>query len=182
MYDKEFLPVVKISENFGVLTTTGTWKYFTTVYVEPLPASNDLMYDAGSIAADGTSRSNSISITEMEGSAKTETDISEVAQLRFYPLDDIAIEIKQPAASSRFKTRNDSIRVDYNTAELDPSLKSTEIYVYEDDTVVADIYNLTNYTLSKTRIQFYGWRIVGSQLSQKPDKLTYIVASGWQRC
>lgn len=181
MYSQEFEPVVKIGENYAVLTAQQTWKYFTTLYVEPLPASKDMVYNAGEIASDAISRANAITILEMEGSAKTETDISEIAQLRFYPIDDIAIAVKQPNAMGRFKTRSSEIRVDYKTIEIDPSLKSTEIYVYEDDTIYADIYNLTQYTLSKTRVQFFGWRIVGSQLPSRPEKLAYIVAAGFSR-
>ncbi len=180
MYDKDFKNVVEIGQNYSVLTTSGVEKYFECVYVEPLPASNDLVEDFGAIDSGSVSRANKVDILEMEGSAKVETDISEIAQLRFYPLDDIAINVKQPAANGRFKTKNDDIRVDFNTIELDPSLKSTEIFVYEDDVPYFDVYNLTNYTLPKTRVQFYGWRIVGSQLARQPDKLAYIVASSYQ--
>lgn len=181
-YEQDFLPAVRITDNYAVLTTSGTWRFFNCLYVEPLPASSaDLVYDAGAIAADSVSRANAVTILEVEGSAKNETDVSEVAQLRFYPIDDIAIAVKQPAASGRFKTRSNEIRVDYKTIELDPTLKSTEIYVYEDDTINVDVYNLTNYALTQSRIQFFGWRIVGSQLAQKPDKLTYLAASGYQR-
>lgn len=181
MYNNDFEPAVRITDNYAVLTTSGTWRFFNCLYVEPLPASVDLVYDAGAISSGSVSRANSITILEMEGSAKSETDISEVAQLRFYPIDDVTVAVKQPAASGRFKTRGNEIRVDYKTIESDPTLKSTEIYVYEDDTISVDVYNLTNYTLNKSRIQFFGWRISGSQLAARPEKLTYITASGWQK-
>ena len=181
MYAENFENVVDIGQNYSVLTTSGTWRHFLCLYVEPLPMSVDLVYDAGAISADSVSRANSVTITEMEGSSKSETDVSEVAQLRFYPIDDIAIAVKQPAASGRFKTRGNEIRVDYKTIELDPTLKSTEVYVYEDDSLSIDVYNLTKYSMAKTRIQFFGWRLIGSQLAQKPEKTTYLVASGFQR-
>ncbi len=181
MYSQFFEPCVSIGQNYSVLTTSGTYKHFLCLYVEPLPASVDLVYDAGAISADSVSRANAVDILEMEGAAKTETDISEVAQLRFYPIDDIAIAVKQPAASGRFKTRSNEIRVDYKTMELDPTLKSTEIYIYEDDTINIDVYNLTNYAMAQTRVQFWGYILAGSQLSQKPDKTTYLTASGWQK-
>lgn len=182
MYSQDFENVVDIGQNFSVLNTSGTWRHFLCLYVEPLPASSaDLVYDAGAISADSVSRANAVDILEMEGSAKSETDVSEVAQLRFYPIDDIAIAVKQPAASGRFKTRSNEIRVDYRTIELDPTLKSTEIYIYEDDTINVDVYNLTNYDLAQTRIQFFGWRICGSQLAARPEKTTYLTASGYQK-
>lgn len=181
MYNQFFEPSVRITDNYGVLTTSGTWRFFNCQYVEPLPASVDMVYDAGAISADSVSRANAVDIIEVEGSAKVETDVSEVAQLRFYPIDDIAIAVKQPAASGRFKTRSNEIRVDYKTIELDPTLKSTEIYVYEDDVPSLDVYNLTNYDLTQSRIQFFGWRICGTQLAQRPNTLTYLTASGYQK-
>lgn len=181
MYSQDFEPCVDIGQNFSVLTTSGAWRHFLCLYTEPLPASVDLVEDFGAISADSVSRANSISIIEMEGNAKNESDASEVAQLRFYPIDDIAIAVKQPAASGRFKTRSNEIRVDYKTIELDPTLKSTEIYVYEDDVPSFDVYNLTNYDMAQTRVQFFGYRLVGSQLAQRPEKTTYLTASGYQR-
>ncbi len=182
MYQEDFTPITRIGDNYSVLTTSGNYRHFLCLYVEPLPASSvDLVEDFGAISADSVSRANAVSILEMEGNAKNETDVSEVAQLRFYPIDDIAIAVKQPAASGRFKTRSNEIRVDYKTMELDPTLKSTEIYVYEDDVPSIDVYNLTNYALTQSRIQFFGWRLVGSQLAQRPDKLTYLTASGYSK-
>ena len=181
MYEQNFLPAVRITDNYAVLTTSGVWRYFNCLFVEPLPMSVDLVYDAGAIAADSVSRANAVTILEVEGSAKTETDVSEVAQIRFYPIDDIAIAVKQPAASGRFKTRSNEIRVDYKTIELDPTLKSTEVYIYEDDSLSIDVYNLTNYALTQSRIQFMGWRICGSQLATRPNTLTYLTASGYQK-
>lgn len=179
MYTTLFEPAVSIDQNYAVLTVGGVWKYYNTIYVEPLPPSLDLINDFGSISSSAVSRANQVTILEMEGSAKQETDVSEVAQLRFYPIDDVAITLKQPNAMGRFKTLSTEIRVDYNTAIIDPALKSTEFYVYEDDTVYMDVYNLTQYTLSKTRVQFYGWRIVGRLLKDKPEKLTYLAAAGY---
>jgi len=181
MYQKEFVPVVKMGENYSIITAQGTEKYFECVYVEGLPPSLDLIYDGGSLASGATDSANKITITEMEGSAKTETDISEVFQLRMRILDDTMIVVKLPAAQSKWKTRNDEIRMDFNTEIYDPTLATTETYIYEDDTIYIDIYNPTNYTLSQTRIAFFGWRIVGRQLSKAPEKYTRLVATGFSR-
>lgn len=178
-YSDNFEPAVRIGDNYKVLTIGGTWRSYETIFVEPLPPSLDLTKDFGSISASSVSRANAVTTIEMEGSAKQETDISEVAQLRFYPIDDITVTVKQPNAMGRFKTLSTEIRVDYNTQILDPSLKSTEIYVYEDDTVYMDVYNLTQYTLAKTRVQFFGWRIVGKLLAKEPEKFTFLTAAGY---
>ncbi len=181
MYQKEFVPVVKIGENYSIITAQGTEKYFECVYVEGLPPSLDLIYDGGSLVSGASDNANKVTILELEGSAKTETDISEVFQLRMRNLDDTMTTVKLPSAQSKWKTRNDEIRLDYNTEVLDPTFATTETYVYEDDTIYVDIYNPTQYTLSQTRLQFWGWRIVGRQLSKTPDKYTRLVATGFSR-
>ena len=179
MYATNFEPVVSIGQNYAVLTVSGMWRYYECLYVEPLPASLDLVEDFSSVSASSVSRANEVSILAMEGSAKVEVDVSEVAQIRFYPIDDVAITVKQPNAMGRFKTLSSEIRVDYNTRETDPALKSTEIYIYEDSVVYFDIYNLTQYDMAKTRVAFFGWRIVGRLLKDKPEKLTYLAAAGY---
>jgi len=177
--EQDFTPAVKIGENFAILTTTGNFRYYETIYVEPVPFSADLIEDFGELAASSVSRANKIDLLEFDGSSKTESDISEVGQIRFYPIDDISISVKQPSAMGKFKTLSTEIRVDHNTIELDPSLKSTEIYIYESGTPYFDIYNNTQYTLPKTRAAYGGWRIVGRLLKAKPDKCTYLVAAGY---
>lgn len=175
MYERtEQGPAVRIGDNFSIVTAQGTEKFYETVYVEPLPKSIDLIEDFGSVAASASSNSNKVTILEMEGSAKTETDLSEVFQLWMEVIDDITVTVKEPAAQARFKTRNNQIRVDYNSGPI-------EMFVYEDDTVYMDITNTTQYTLSKTRVQFYGWRIVGRQILRVPDKYTRLVATGFSR-
>jgi len=181
MYQKEFVPVVAINQQYSIITAQGTEKFFDCVYVEGLPPSLDLIEDFGSLTSGSTDSANKVTILEMEGSAKTETDISEVFQLRMRPLDDIMATIKLPAAQSKWKTRNDEIRMDYNTEILDPTFATTETYIHEDDTIYVDVYNPTQYTLSQTRIQFWGWRIVGRQLAKAPEKYTRLVATGFSR-
>lgn len=175
MYDQiEKPPVVKMGEAYSVLTAQGSEKFYECLYVEPLPKSIDLIEDIGSLAADSTSNANKITILEMEGAAARETDISEVFQMWMEVIDDITVTVKEPSAQGRFKTKNNQIRIDYNSGPV-------EIYVSEDDTMYVDVANLTNYTLPQTRIAFWGWRIVGRLLVKSPDKYTRIVATGFSR-
>jgi hypothetical protein len=177
MYNLEdFAPTVDMGQYFSVVTAQGTEKFYECVYIEPLPKSQDLQHDFGSISSGSTDSSNKITILEVEGSAKTETDLSELFQMRMEVIDDIALTIKEPAAQSRFKTRNDEIRIDAFTPP-----EQSEIYVFEDDTIYIDAYNPTQYTLTVTRVQFWGWRIIGRQLGTRPEKYTRIVATGFSR-
>jgi len=172
--DNDFKPVVAIGQQYSVLTSQGTEKFYECLYVEPLPKSIDLIEDIGEIAADSTSNANKIEILSMEGAAARETDISEVFQMRMEVLDDISVLVKEPSAQGRFKTKNNQIRVDYNSGPV-------EIYVSEDDVIYADVSNTTNYLIQQARIAFWGWRIVGRLLAKTPEKYTRIVATGFSR-
>jgi len=181
MYQKDFVPVVAIDQQYSIITAQGTTKYFDCVYVEGLPPSLDLIEDFGELASGASDNANKVTSIEMEGSGRTGSDISEVFQFRMRPLDDAMYTIKLPAAQSKWKTRNNEIRLDYNTEVLDPTFATTETYVAEDDTIYVDVYNPTQYTLSQTRLQFWGWRIVGRQLAKAPEKYTRLVATGFSR-
>lgn len=181
MYYQDMLPVADIGQNVSIVTGAGTVRYFEVIYVEGLPPSQDLIKDFGSLASGATSSANKIDAIAVEGSAKQSTDISEIGQYRIHIMDDFMLTLKEPAAQSRWKTRQSQIRADFNTIEYDPTLKSTEFYVYEDNVPYVDAYNPTNYTLSKTRAMFFGWRIIGVQLADKPDKYARIVATGFSR-
>jgi len=175
MYNQlEYGPVAKIGESISVITAQGTEKFYEVVFVEPLPKSIDLIEDFGSLASGASDNANKVSILELEGSAKIETDLSEVFQVWMEVMDDITVSVLEPAAQARFKTRNDSIRVDYNSGPV-------ELYVFEDDTILVNITNTTQYLLNQTRIIFWGWRIVGRQLSKAPEKYTRLVATGFSR-
>jgi len=175
MYNQlEYGPVAKIGESISVITAQGTEKFYEVVFLEPLPKSIDLIEDFGSLASGASDNANKVDILAVEGSAKTETDLSEVFQLWAEVMDDITISVKEPAAQARFKTRNDSIRIDYNSGPV-------ELYVFEDDVIYCDVTNTTQYTLNQTRIAFFGWRIVGRQLSKAPEKYTRLVATGFSR-
>lgn len=165
-----FDPKVKIKENIAVFVDK-TWKYLEVEYIEPLPPSKDLIKDFGAITAGSSSGDTVVDSLEME------TD--EVGQFRFYPLDDIQIEVKQPKSMTRFSNKNTRVRVDQYTATVDPELKSTELFVSEDDYPYMDIENPTQYDLTQSRVMFFGYRIVGRQLADEPDRTSWVVGQGY---
>lgn len=177
MYEAAF----EIGDTFAVITAQGSTRYYEVVFTEPLPKSADLIYDGGSIASGATDSSNKITILELEGSSKLENDLSEVGEWWGEVIDDVAVLLKLPSAQSKFKTRNDEIRLDYNSGPV-------QFYTSEDDIPYADITNPTQYTLNQSRIQFWGNRIVGRLITHQQamtlnmgKKPKVVAATGFSR-
>lgn len=170
MYEKEFEPICKIEENLGILTTTG-WGYFKAIYIEPLPPSEDLILDFGAIANGGSVKDQEIDLLEMK------TD--ELGQFRFEPLDNIKIKVAQPTGAARFTIKNKVVRVSQLSCARDPSLKHTEVFVFENNNIwFTEVVNDSGADLPASRVQFYGYRYMLEKLTSKPEKLTYVVATG----
>ncbi len=150
-------PAFEIGDTFAVITAQGTTKYYEVVFTEELQKSQDLIEDFGSLASGATSSSNKITIIELEGSAKTSSDLSELGQWWMEVMDDIQCEVKLPSAQGLHKTRNDEIRVDVNSGPV-------SFFTFEDDVPYITVTNPTSYTISKSRVMFWGWRIVGRLL------------------
>lgn len=165
---KDFDPICKIKENIGVLTGDGE-KYFKVIYREQLPASEDLIVDFGAIADDGVDADNEITDIEMNS--------GELGQYRFEPLDPIKVEVKQPMAASRFSIKNTVVRVSQRSVINNPTLSDTEFYVFENDNVYMTATNNSGAALTKSRVQFYGYRYILEELKKEPDKLAYVPAT-----
>jgi len=149
-----------IDDVFSVITAQGSEKFLSVVYTEMLAPSDDLIQDFGELASGASDNANKITKMELEGSAKTSSDLSEVGQWYMSVISDCCVTVKLPAAQSKFKTRNDEIRIDHNSGEVG-------FFTYEDDVPYFSIYNPTQYTLAATRVAYWGYRIVGRQITEK---------------
>jgi len=165
-----FEPRVKIGENLGVYVDK-TWKYLEIFYIEPMPPSYDLLKDFGSLATTISTSDTVVDMLEMES--------DEVGQFRFYPLDDIQIEVKQPKSITRFSNKNTRVRVDKYTQMFDPGMKTTELFVSEDDYPYFVVRNPTTVTLSESRVIFWGYRMVGKVMEERPDRVALVVGQGY---
>ncbi len=158
-----FPPSVQVSDIVKIFTSQFTEKHFEIVFVEPLPLCMALQKDFGSITSGSTSTGNKV--TELEMSGGTKTDYSDFFHLRMHVLDDIQCTVKEPVTTSRFQTLNDDLYIDAFTP---PEL--SELVIMEDDTLTIDVKNPTAYTLSKTRVQFFGWRYSAKLLQENEAK------------
>jgi len=175
MYEVPLEPPVKIGENICVLTTEGKKIYYEVTYIEPLPPSPNLVKDFGALTAGSSSGDTKLDILEV--------DDDEVGIYRFFPLDDVECTLKLPKALRRFLTKTKTAVVTpltrvYALNGHDPTLVMTEFAVFEDDVPYMDVKNPTNDNITMSRVQFYGWRLCGRRLDKKPEKVSYVVASG----
>jgi len=131
-----------------------SWEAFRIKFLEPLPRGAPLVFDLGAIAALGDS--NPIQLTNLTMS----TDPPELAQLRFYPIDDVEVNLRRGQSDQRFKTMNLVARSDVFTRRVDECLHTTEFVVLKNDAPWLVIHNPTAYPIVVSRVAFFGFRFV----------------------
>ena len=178
LYGVDFVPICEARHNLEILTTDGL-KYFTAIYIEPLPPGEDMIHDFGAIANGSTLDDTEIEMLEMKS--------DELGQFRFEPLDNIKVKVMQPRAATRNAIKNTIARVSMLSCMRDPSLKSTEFFVYQSDNVYMAPTNNSGEALTASRVQFYGYRFILKnwepatdieKRTLKPEKSTFVPAVG----
>ena len=171
LYKEVFEPIVRPLDNVAITYSTdkSTWTYSKVVYVEPLQPQ---VIDLGSLDASTTTNYPAV------GSSKDLNELklgeNELGQYRIYPLDDIILEVRQPAAMSRFVNRTSKT---YITKVSPPNF--VEIFVYEDNYVPQVVpYNPLFSAQDTSRIMIPGFRYIMEPLSSAPESYTVIPVSG----
>jgi hypothetical protein len=155
-----FEPVVNPRENVRLIPIN---KFYVVEYIEPI---YDQIIDLGTVNSGASS-----SLHEA-----TELDLKqlEMGQWRLLILDDFELIIKQPRATERGTTKTQSTRVTPYTIFLDPELKSTEIYTFEDkNRVYLQAENKGQYDVY-ARVLAFGWKFMLEELTERPAKWTDI--------
>jgi len=148
-----FEPFASVGEVVGILTTEGSWIYRVISYAEPLPPSEEgMIKDFGAIENNGTKELQAVELVKMRS--------NELGQFRFEVLDNIKVSVWQPKGAARFQSKETIAWVTPLTKQKDPTMKMTEFFVYKTDTVYFTVKNDSGEDLTKSRIQFYGWRFV----------------------
>jgi len=162
-YATLFEPVVKPRENIRLVPALrGRKQFFQVEYVEPVYG---IIIDLGQLAA-----SSSTSLSAIDN---LDLDENQLGQWRLFLLDDFELLIKQPRAVERGTTKVVSTKITPYTMILDPELKSTEFYTFEDKTrVYIQATNPTNSSVY-ARIFVYGWKFLLKEIEQ-PAKYTDI--------
>jgi len=148
-----FEPFASVGEVVGILTTEGSWIYRVISYAEPLPPSEEgMIKDFGAIENNGTKELQAVELVKMRS--------NELGQFRFEVLDNIKVSVWQPKGAARFQSKETIAWVTPLTKQKDPTMKMTEFFVYKGDGVFFTVKNDSGEDLTKSRIQFYGWRFV----------------------
>ncbi len=163
IFKKEFEPIALVGENILILPDN---RAFKVVYIEQLPI---YVKDFGPIAAGSEIVTGEAGVPDLV-KGFLEMPKNELAQIRFKLLDDIEVRVFQPRRAGRFTTNAVQFVIDKRIEEIDPTLKLTEIFQFEDRSLAFIIRNPTNYNLSSSRILFMGYRYVLKELSQIPEK------------
>ena len=136
------------------------WVAYRVAYVEPLPRSAQLVFNQGAVAAGGGSGDVQLLNLELSDTPPG------LAQLRFYPLDDIRVTLKRGVGDTRFKTLRVVAEADRFTRLIDPCLHTTEFVILSVDEPYLNVTNPTDYNLAQTRVAFFGYRFVLDDLKK----------------
>lgn len=159
-----FEPVVKPRENIRLVPKIKKEQVFYRVeYVEPIFG---YLLNLGEVSPGSTTTT--YEVTELD------LDPLELGQWRILILDDFELIVKQPRASERGTTKDKSTRITPYTLALDPELKATEFFTFEDETrIYLQAENKTNDSVV-ARVFFFGWKFLLTELKEAPAKYTDI--------
>jgi hypothetical protein len=131
-----------------------SWSAFKIIYVQGYPRSAGLMFNMGAVLAGNSSAPTQLLTLEMKA------EPPELAQVRFYVIDDIQVEVRRAQSDVLFQTKNIVCRADLFTAQVDPCGHTTEFVVLKDDEPLVVAANPTGYNLVQSRMCFYGFKFI----------------------
>lgn len=127
------------------------WHYCSVTYVEPLPASSQMVRDFGAAAANAT-------IAQAEVTT-FDVDNDNLLQLRFMPIDDVEFILWLTRSQGKFATRGVHTRVSKKTSAADPAWATTEFNVFgRDRNPFIETRNLGDYAIAQARALFWGYK------------------------
>ena len=125
-------------------------------FLEQLPPSAPMVRDFGAIGA-GTATTPT-SLVSQSLQTPLEMDGYEFAQIRFYILDDVSVNVYQPQVLNRFVAKNARARYSRKSQVMDPNQAMTEMAVFQSDYPYFDVFNSRQYSMAVSRVAFYGYR------------------------
>lgn len=142
-------PFALVHENIAIWLKS-QWHCYRVRYLEPLPKSHQLVFDQGILAAGASS--GDVRLINLD----QQTTPPAIAQLRFFPLDDIRVTVKVGVAEARFTTARVTAEADRLSILSDPDLHLTEIVVLQQNSVYVNCTAVVATNMS--RVAFFGYR------------------------
>lgn len=165
------IEAVCLPGNIVGLWMTTHYRFRQVIYLEPITASDPLIVDLGALGAGANVGNQQLNLLEMPD--------NEFGQFRSYVIDDVAVTLRQPSATTRKGTKNVTSRVTRFTALRDECGHTTEFFVWEDNFAFLDCLNPSAYAITTSLVAFYGFRFRleemkdanGKPLFEWPNKL-----------
>ena len=175
-------PVGLPGQNIAVWNGT-SWGCHKIINFEGLSRCNALAFNVGAIGAIATANPFQLLLLELTD------DPPEMAQFRFFPLDDVQIRLTRGQSDVRSKTQNIVVQTDLLSHQLDPCGHLTEFVVLKVDEPWIQCTNAQNVALAVARVAFYGYRFrledlkfqspKISDIEAKFPRITFVVAGGF---
>jgi len=155
-------PIALVGENLLLLPEK---EYYRVIWIEQIPP---FVLDFGSISAG--KKKEDVVIDFIKQSKNF------LAQLRFAPLDDVLITVKQPGVGRvkySMKEAAAVVKIGADIIEVDPCLHTTELFQWQDKPCLFDLENVTNYDTPMSRVLWIGIRYELEKIP-KPPKFTVV--------
>jgi len=171
MYKYLFEPIAQVGENIiflpeAMYNKAENRKYYEVKEIQAL-FDGQLINDFGSCAT----------VVLKEPAEYTDLYMATnwLGQYRMMVLDDIEVQRLHPRAVIGSSTESVITKITRFTQLLDPTLRSTEFFQYEDKPeMFFQVKNTTKYTLSKTRVLFFGFGMFLMEKTGAPAKATRV--------
>lgn len=160
-FQHEMKPVANVDEWFAILPIS-KYGYGQVAYIEPLP---EVLVNFGPINQNATvtslevGTSAGVTANGQIASALYMSD-GELAQWRYRLVDDISMQLSQPAAIGRWKTKAVKARISL----VSPYKRLGEFFQWKDNKIFFDVTNTSNNNgIPNARVLFSGFRYVIAQ-------------------
>jgi len=160
-------PVALIDENVCIMTEAGR-TYAKIKCIEAIP---EIIVDFGEIEAGD--ETGFVEVDEIHVNMK-----NQFAQIRFFPIDNIDIYVKQPQSCQKWASTKEVARVskfidEYNGCGCG-NFNLTEIFQHGTQGLYFNVKNPDTVKISKSRVLFFGFVYTYEKLDTKPAQYTAI--------
>jgi hypothetical protein len=151
-------PIAKPGDMVGIWVNK-TYNFYSVEYIDTIPMSDPVQTDMGALAA-GATAAQPTQLTLLEMPDK------EFGQFRCMVLDDISVVLSQGRADQRHKLNTRVSTYTRFGGMMDPCGHETEFYVYYNNWAFMTPTNQTDYALTQSRVNFWGFRYVLEEQTQ----------------
>ncbi len=138
-------PIALVGQRMAIWSAP-RWTAYVVEHITPIHRGPTFVFDLGAIAA------NTPLALAALGALELSSDPVEMMQARFYPVDDIEVEVRMGQADFVFKTQNLICRADRFTRQVDPCLHQTEFAWLKEAEPQVQVTNPTDYALAVSRV------------------------------